>query len=118
MSKNNETISNFKKTIQELKNQLSTLDEQYFQFKNLIEEFPGNNYWKDKNGIWIGLNKRCAQSLKRMGFIKKGIEEEVIGKTDSELFNQKTAAAYRKNDLEVMKNKIELNREEAMQLAS
>ncbi|MBA3536177.1 MAG: hypothetical protein H0T84_06150, partial [Tatlockia sp.] len=42
-----------------------------------------------------------------MGFIKKADENEVIGKTDYQLFDKITADGYRINDIEVMESKRE-----------
>lgn len=102
--------------IQQLKEQLRLLEQENFKLKNLLDILPGDLYWKDKNGIWMGMNKRCAQSLQRMGFIKEGLESEVLGKTDFELFNKVSAEVYRQNDLTVMKTKTELSSEEVTQL--
>jgi signal transduction histidine kinase/HPt (histidine-containing phosphotransfer) domain-containing protein/AmiR/NasT family two-component response regulator len=103
-------------TIQQLQERIAQLEDENFKLKNLMDILPGDLYWKDKNGVWAGMNKRCAQSLQRMGFIKEGLESEVIGKTDSQLFNQITAEGYRQNDLKVMETKRELSREEITQL--
>lgn len=110
--------NDYENEIQELNNKVAHLESENFILKNLIDTLPGDIYWKDRKGVWAGLNKRCAQSLQRMGFIKNGTESEVIGKTDYQIFNKITADGYRKNDLEVMENKMELSLEEATHLAS
>jgi two-component system aerobic respiration control sensor histidine kinase ArcB len=92
------------------------LTHELSQLKNLVDHLPGDIYWKDKDGMWAGLNRHCAQSLQRMGFIKKANEKEVIGKTDYQLFDLETADGYRQNDIEVMENKKEISREEHTQL--
>ncbi len=102
------------KTIEEQRNQISQLDTENFQLKNLIDNLPGDIYWKDKNGIWSGVNKRGAQSLLQIGFIRD--RADVIGKSDYQLFSKDTADEYRKNDLEVMNKKTEMIREEINQL--
>lgn len=109
-------ISGFKKTISVLEKRIRDLEAQYDQMKCLVDNLPGDIYWKDKSGEWGGMNKRCGRSLQRMGFIEKGIEEEVLGKTDYQIFDQKTADGYRHNDLEVMEKKIEISREENTKL--
>ncbi|MFT4059516.1 MAG: response regulator [Legionella sp.] len=93
-------------------------DELIFQLKSMINTLPGDVYWKDIHGVWSGLNQHCAESLKRMGFISKANESYVVGKTDYDLFTKETADEYRKNDLEVMSNRIEITREEATQLSN
>lgn len=101
-------------TIKVQQNKISQLESESFQLKNLIENLPGDIYWKDKNGIWSGVNKRGAQSLNQMGFITD--RSDVIGKSDYQLFSKETADEYRKNDLEVMMNKVEITREEVNNL--
>ncbi|PJD92777.1 MAG: hybrid sensor histidine kinase/response regulator [Legionella sp.] len=112
------TNIDFEITIKDLSSKIYDFETKYQRLKGLIDNLPGDIYWKDQNCVWIGLNKHCAQSLQKMGFIKNGIEEEVIGKTDFQLFNHTTAEVYRKNDLEVMKRKIEVTREETTYLSN
>lgn len=87
-----------------------------FQLKSILDNFPGDVYWKDKEGTWIGLNAHCLSSLTRMGIIKTQSEHEVIGKTDYDLFNKTTADNYRANDLKVMSEQQELAVEEKVYL--
>lgn len=96
--------------IEEQQNKINLLDTENFQLKNLIDNLPGDIYWKDKEGIWSGVNKRGAQSLLQIGFIRD--RSDVIGKSDYQLFSKETADEYRKNDLEVMTLKTEITREE------
>lgn len=100
--------------IEEQKNKITELDTENFQLKNLIDNLPGDIYWKDTEGIWSGVNKRGAQSLLQIGFIRD--RSDVIGKSDYQLFSKETADEYRKNDLEVMSLKTEMTREEINQL--
>ncbi|OGV28205.1 MAG: hypothetical protein A3F18_01640 [Legionellales bacterium RIFCSPHIGHO2_12_FULL_37_14] len=62
------------------------------------------------------MNKRCACSIKNMGFIKEALKSEVLGKTDYQLFDKETADGYRQTDTEVMNKKTELSREENTKL--
>jgi two-component system aerobic respiration control sensor histidine kinase ArcB len=102
------------KIIEDLKHQIIQLDTENFQLKNLIDNLPGDIYWKDKEGVWSGVNKRGAQSLLQIGFIRD--RSDVIGKSDYQLFSKETADEYRKNDFEVMSLKTEITREEINQL--
>lgn len=110
--------NDYKKIVNQLQNQLDSQDARIFQLQSLIASIPGDVYWKDKTGTWMGLNKRCAQSLQQMGFIKNAEEGEVIGKTDHELFEKETADGYRRHDIEVMDKKHELSVEEKTTLSS
>ncbi|HAT8326963.1 TPA: response regulator [Legionella pneumophila] len=101
-------------TLEQQKNIINQLEQENYQLKNLIDNLPGDIYWKDIHGIWSGVNKRGAQSLQKIGFICD--RNDVIGKSDYELFSKETADEYRKNDLEVMNKKVEIIREEINQL--
>ncbi|PWY55811.1 hybrid sensor histidine kinase/response regulator [Legionella qingyii] len=101
-----------------LQNKIDHLETQYAQLKNLLDAVPGDVYWKDLNGVWSGMNQRCVQSLYHMKFINKCDENEVIGKTDYEIFGKQTADIYRTNDLEVIEKNVELSREERTLLPS
>ena len=100
----------YEKIIEDLKTTNSELNSENFQLKNLIDNLPGDIYWKDKDGIWSGVNKRGSQSLQQIGFIHD--RTDVIGKSDYQLFSKETADEYRQNDLEVMSKKIEITKEE------
>jgi two-component system aerobic respiration control sensor histidine kinase ArcB len=116
MTKCENSLSVNKQSARHNTNKKVEQDELIFQLKSMIDALPGDVYWKDINGVWSGLNQHCAESLKRMGFISKAHESYVVGKTDYELFTKETADEYRRNDLEVMNNRIEITREEATQL--
>lgn len=106
----------YEKIIEDLKTTNSELNSENFQLKNLIDNLPGDIYWKDKDGIWSGVNKRGSQSLQQIGFIHD--RTDVIGKSDYQLFSKETADEYRQNDLEVMSKKIEITKEETNVLPS
>ena len=64
---------------------------------SIISGLPGHVYWKDRNGVYLGCNKRQAKSL---GFESSS---EVIGKTDFDLpWKKKDASLFRQNDLKIM----------------
>ena len=97
-----------------LRQEIQTLANECAQLKSLIESVPGDIYWKDKNGVWLGVNKRGEETLKRMGFIKS--RKDIVGKTDCDLFDKDTSDRYRANDLEVMEQRTEISREERVTL--
>lgn len=101
-------------TIKVQQNKISQLDSENFQLKNLIDNLPDGIYWKDKNGLWSGVNKQEAQNLNKMGFITDC--PDILGKSDYQLFDKETADEYRKNDIEVMTNQVEITREEINKL--
>lgn len=111
-------IADLEKTINTLQDKLHQLETQHVQLKNLLDALPGDIYWKDLKGVWSGMNQRCVQSLHHMQFINECDENEVLGKTDYEIFSKQTADVYRANDLEVIEKNVELSREEVTLLPS
>lgn len=103
-----------KNTSSNLQERGKTQSNIIIQYKNIIDNFSSDVYWKDKDGVWLGLNRHCLISLTRMGIIKSPNEDEVIGKTDYELFNKITADSYRANDLRVMNTQQEIAIEETV----
>ena len=102
--------------IQELMYEVEKLKSAVFQLKNIIDNLPGDIYWKDINGVWSGVNVTGAKTLIKMRLINN--HDEVIGKTDHELFNKETADLFRKHDMDVMQTGTELTKEETNILPS
>jgi PAS domain S-box-containing protein len=71
---------------------------------------PGPVFWKDKDGVWLGINDAV---LRAGGF--KG-RDSVIGKSDYELWPQEVAEQLRRNDQQVMATKQTLHTEEFITL--
>lgn len=107
---NNENID--KKELQ----RIEQLEQEIFQLREIIDNFPGDVYWKNKKGIWLGVNKRGHQSLQKMGFLSDFAD--VVGKTDSEIFGEKTSKIYRGNDNIVIEQNREISVEEETTLPS
>ncbi len=74
----------------------------------LLKRLPVQVFWKDINGVYLGCNDAFVHSLGLSS------QDEIIGKTDFTLSVKiKEAAAYRQDDLEVIKtNHPKLNIEE------
>ena len=67
--------------------------------ESILYYMPSHVYWKDRDGIYLGCNKRQAQTL--------GFEDSsgLIGKTDFDLpWPKESAEEFRKNDLHVMES--------------
>lgn len=99
-----------------MRNNIIQLKAENFQLKKVIEHLPGDVYWKDKDGKWLGVNSTGSTTLKKMGFIAE--KKDILGKTDFQLFNKETAEQFRKHDIEVMTQKIEIIKEEINVLPS
>ncbi len=71
----------------------------------LLDSIPDHIFYKDKNGIYLGVNRAFELS--------SGIQKErLIGKNDYELFDQITAAFFVEKDAEVLKQKQAVRSEE------
>ena len=70
--------------------------QQFELYRQTVEKMPVHIYWKDKNFQYINCN---LQHAKNAGFQHT---EEIIGKTDYDLFPKDKADLIRKNDIEVM----------------
>jgi PAS domain S-box-containing protein len=79
---------------------------------NIVACTPGNLYWKDRAGYYLGGNDFM---IKAVGLKSK---EELLGKTDYELFGVDKADALRKNDHEVMETGRPINIEEMVRLSN
>jgi PAS domain S-box-containing protein len=65
-------------------------------YENLIAVMPGNIYWKNKEGIYLGCND---QDAKYLGFKSR---QEIIGKTLYDFFPKEAAEIIDKVDISVM----------------
>jgi two-component system, OmpR family, aerobic respiration control sensor histidine kinase ArcB len=99
-------VEQLEKTIQRQQQEIACL-------KNVIECLPGNIYWKDRQGTYLGGN---AYPNKKSGDVKPQVhfsEQTVTGKNDYDFFPKAVAEQYRKNDIDVMENQKELTLEES-----
>ncbi len=77
-------------------NELDEIRRKLKFYENLVKSLPGNVYWKDKSGVYLGCNQTQADAIGRKS------PEEIIGKTDFELSTEKEARVLRENDIHVM----------------
>jgi PAS domain S-box-containing protein len=82
------------------------------QWFAILSALPGSIYWKDQGGVYRAANqqaiqKACLNSL-----------DELLGKTDHELFSKRQADVFRENDLWVMQTGKEYTIEEKSYLPS
>lgn len=107
---NKEKSETTEEKIARLEQLITEQKAEIFKLRNIIDNHPGDVYWKDVNGIWSDVNLHGAETLKTMGFIKT--KEDVLGKSDYQLFTKETADAFKKNDQEVIEKKCEITSEE------
>src|SRR5579862_5260434 len=64
---------------------------------NILNAVNSSIYWKDKEGHYLGCNLFAAK------MVNLNSPDEIIGKTDYDLFSKGEADTYRKHDLQVIK---------------
>lgn len=80
----------------------------------LLKQLPVQVFWKDIDGVYLGCNDAFVRSLGLSS------QDDIVGKTDFTLpVKVKEAAAYRADDLQIIKfNRPKLNIEEEQTFAS
>lgn len=97
-----------------LQNTIASLQAEIFRLKSIIEHLPGSIYWKDENGVYLGRNKYSLEKMQNDEYEQATAhKDEVIGKTDYDLFSKEIADRFRCNDLHVMETRQEFSMEEA-----
>ncbi|NNM58555.1 MAG: PAS domain-containing protein [Legionellales bacterium] len=102
-----------------LKHQQETIEQQraeIFLLKRILDDIPGSVYWKNKHGIYLGRNLYSAKQMEVAKLEIDPLQDDVIGKTDYDLFSADIADELRKNDLEVMSTGKEMVKEEVFTL--
>ena len=89
---------------------LKTQDNTLEVIKELAELMPGNFYWKDVYGVYLGCNSLLLKTLNLSS------KNDIVGKTDQDLWPEQ-ANELRRNDLYVMETGKPLEREEVALLA-
>lgn len=86
-------------------------------YENIIRDLPGIIYWKDISGHYLGCNQYAVDLMQKTGVTKTNNLSEIIGKTDFDLFDKKTAEQYQENDRLVIKNKKAITPEHFLTVA-
>ena len=79
---------------------------------SLIDSHLYQFYWKDIHGVYLGLNARLKQKLR-----ERGLCDDIIGKTDNDIFTSEAAKLFREHDRLIMKDKVEMLFEERIEIA-
>lgn len=80
----------------------------YHYMENIIAEIPVSVYWMNRDYIYLG----CSNSMARLLNLKT--RQDIIGKTYSDLYDEKSSAYYRKADTNVMDTGVSLSLEEPL----
>jgi PAS domain S-box-containing protein len=99
------TTSSLKKEMQERKRYETALRESEEQLKAFLENIPVAAYIKDKQGQYLRVNRYFADMARTS-------VEDVIGKTDYQIFPHKYAEEFVKHDEEVCSRRESLTVEE------
>ncbi|MCA9044993.1 MAG: PAS domain-containing protein [Planctomycetaceae bacterium] len=75
----------------------STVEESKAVFNALVESLPLNVLRKNMQGQLVFANQRCCRALNRP-------LNDIVGKTDFDLFPQELATKYHEDDLEVLRS--------------
>ena len=65
-------------------------------FADILEQLPGNIYWKDKQGVYLGGNKNSCSNFGAPSLA------DFVGKTDRDLLSEQDASVIMKADQEIM----------------
>jgi two-component system aerobic respiration control sensor histidine kinase ArcB len=80
------------------------LEDEVINLRHIIALMPGNVYWKNKHGVYMGCNENMAELLGLSS------QEAIIGKTVFDLLSDKQldiAQSTHRNDLAIMTQKKE-----------
>jgi len=100
--------------VKQLQQELDQYKSEVCRLKSIINHLPGSIYWKNKDGVYLGRNLTSAESMKRLGFPWR--EEDIVGKTDYDLFDKGMADQYRNHDIKVMNSEQTSSHEEVVPL--
>ncbi|HEV2613232.1 MAG TPA: ATP-binding protein [Gammaproteobacteria bacterium] len=92
-----------------LKRKIKALEEENNFLKQIISRLPGNIYWKNKQGFYMGCNKNAAK------LVNLNSEADIVGKTIYDLVGPQFAELGKeidKTDKRIMQAKKEVTLEE------
>lgn len=95
----------FKRVVEERKKAQSTLEYERFLLRTLLKHLPDSIYFKDKDGNFTRVSKSLADNLQTT-------PDELIGKSDADLFEESFARECRADELSVMKSEEPLIQKE------
>ncbi len=83
---------------------------EWLQLRSVIDSLPGNIYWKDLKGNYVGRNAASIQSTSDQGYGG----QDVLGKTDHDIFPQQIADEFVAHDKCVLEHDSEQVHEETV----
>jgi two-component system aerobic respiration control sensor histidine kinase ArcB len=83
-------------------------NENLIFIENIVAEIPISVYWMNKDFVYLG----CSSSMAEL--LNLSSRSDIVGKTYSDLFDEKSSAHYRKADTEVITKGVSLSLEEPL----
>lgn len=90
----------------DLQRKVKHLEQENDYLKQIISLMPGNVYWKNKKGCYLGCNKNAAD------LVGLKTQEDIVGKTLYDLVPHSMAQSVDKTDKRIMRKKKEERVEE------
>ena len=94
----------------------SFLEKECYLLRNVVDNIPSSIYWKDKDGYYLGHSAYAVHQLRNTNLAPNATINNIIGKSDYDIFTKEVADKYRKNDLYIMENKKNLILEETIMI--
>lgn len=107
-------VANTQERVNKLQQELEQYKSEIYRLRSIIDHLPGSIYWKNKDGAYLGRNLTSAESMKSLDFPWR--EEDIVGKTDYDLFAKDMADQFRSHDLQVMNSEQTSSHEEVVPL--
>lgn len=82
---------------------ISALRAENDTLRRIIELLPGNVYWKDVEGKFLGCNNNMAEIAKRYSIINLDSRDDIIGKTTVQLFGEELGRPVIEIDSQIMR---------------
>ncbi len=102
--------------IQHLQATIQQQEAEIAQLRNVLDNLPGSIFWKNKDGVYLGVNAYAIDKISHFNLDKEITKDFVVGKDDYDIFPNEMASLYKKNDAIVLKTKRELVIEESITL--
>lgn len=97
--------------IDRLKHLVEQQQSEIQSLRNVLCGLPNHVYWKNKEGIYMGMNQATFEVMKDYGISKFS---EFVGKKDNDIYFSESANKYKENDLRVITERAFIVTEELL----
>lgn len=95
--KEKKLITVIEKQEKEIKNLKDRYEKDIYTLNFIVQKLPGSIYWKDREGFYLGNNDYAKKLMDVLG-----LETDIIGKTDYDIFPKEVADDFKRADLKVL----------------